>query len=823
MLSNLNGSESPVNRIESCFAHLRQIRRKALIPFLVAGDPDLAATRDLALALLQNGADLLEIGVPFSDPSAEGPVIMAADARALAGGVRLAQVFGLVRELRRETQAPLLLLLYFNIIFRQGVRSFFDQCREAGVDGVIIPDLPLEEQDDAAPAAHAANVLLIRMVTPLSGSRLHDLTDQARGFLYCVSALGVTGERNTYQTDLHAYSRQLAASSGLPRALGFGISTPDQVKSLAPDWDALIVGSAIVRRIAEGTAEGLSGRELCGRLAEYCRSLRQALDGGEDHSENKNERPRATRGRLAPCLPSAEDFRRLAGNHALIPVCRRMTADTVTPISLFRRFDDRQSAWLLESVLNGDRWARYSIMGRRPLLRLSCRGSKVRLDYGAAGVRDFTATGRRENDIHEETSSEAGKNGGANDPVGTIRALLERYALPPELCGQGFRCGLVGYFAYDFIRCLERLPDNNPDELNLPDCDLMAPGEVVLYDHLKSELTLICNVLTGGDPAGAYRQAQKSLDDLENDLFGQPPVAEDPPKPTDPAEPVYSANPAGKYDFQPGLNREIYTGQVRQAKKYIRQGDIFQVVLSQRFSAAYTRDPFAVYRALRHVNPSPYLFYLRCPEAVLVGASPEMLVRLTGRMIETCPIAGTRRRGANPNLDDALAADLLADAKELAEHAMLVDLARNDVGRISRFGTVKVKDFCHVERFSHVMHLVSLVEGQLREDRFAIDVLASLLPAGTLSGAPKIRAMEIIDELEKVRRGPYGGAVGYLGFDGCLETCITIRTAVLKDNRIYIQAGAGIVADSVPETEYEETVSKAAALFSAIGEAGGFQ
>ena len=773
----MNSMQKP-NRIEACLDNLRQQGKKALIPFLVAGDPDLETTRELALTLLQNGGDLLEIGVPFSDPSADGPHIMAADARALAGGTRLGNVFELVADLRRETEAPLLLLLYYNTIYKHGISRFFERCGEVGIDGVIIPDLPLEEMPAAEPTATANNVIIIHLATPLSGERLPRIAEKARGFLYCVAALGVTGERSELRTDLESYSRELAAVTTLPKALGFGISTPEQVKQLAPDWDALIVGSAIVRRIAESVAAGLSRQAICDQLAEYCRSLREALDSSS---------PVVPR---TDITPSSEDFKRLAAGSRLIPVCRRMTVDTVTPISLFQRFDDQTSAWLLESVINGERWARYSIMGRRPLFRLTSRGSQINLTDDRGSALSVFAT--------------------SEQPVSTIRTLLRDFALPSELTGQGFRCGLVGYFAYDFIRNLEQLPDNNPDELNLPDCDLMAPAEVVLFDHLKSELTLICNVLVSNNPEQDYRQATEMLDRLSVSLF----------TPLDQAD---SNRPASlKLDFQPNVSREQYIDQVNQAKHYIKSGDIFQVVLSQRFSANYSDDPFAVYRALRHVNPSPYLFYLRTPETILVGASPEMLVRLTGKTIETCPIAGTRPRGATPAEDSALAADLLADEKELAEHAMLVDLARNDVGRISQFGTVTVKDFCHVEHFSHVMHLVTFVEGQLREDRSSIDVLTSLLPAGTLSGAPKIRAMEIIDELETQRRGPYGGAVGYLGFDGQLDTCITIRTAVLKDSRIHIQAGAGIVADSVPETEYLETISKAKAVFSAINKAGDF-
>jgi anthranilate synthase component I len=731
-------------------------------------------------------------------------VIMAADARALARGIRLAHVFKLVRELRQQTDAPLLLLLYYNMIYQMGAQSFFDNCREAGVDGVIIPDLPVEEQDAILPAAQADNILVTRLVTPLSGDRLPTIVAGARGFLYCVAALGVTGERSSFQTDLKTYAKTLAIGTCLPRALGFGISTPEQVRQLAPDWDALIVGSAIVRRIADGAEAGMSPAALCSSLAEFCRLLRQALDEA-DRQPAAADTAAAADAPAADCFPDRSAFSRLAGTYRLIPLCKKMNADTVTPISLFHRFDDQESAWLLESVVNGARWARYSIMGRRPLLRLSCRGSRIEILPGGSGLADSTALAADLSNLPE--------NG---DPIAVIRELLRLFTLPPELSDQGFRCGLVGYFAYDFIRYLERLPDNNPDELNLPDCDLMVPGEVVLYDHLKAELTLICNVMPGAQPDTAYANAAQALNRLAAGLIGSEAQGRA-PQGADAA-----ARRAVQLNFEARGGRAAYCEQVRRARAYIRAGDIFQVVVSQRFSADYAADPFAVYRALRHVNPSPYLFYLRCPHAVLVGASPEMLVRLDGRTIQTCPIAGTRPRGAAPEEDNALADDLLTDAKELAEHAMLVDLARNDVGRISQFGSVQVKDFCHVERFSHVMHLVTLVEGQLREDRSSIDVLASLLPAGTLSGAPKIRAMEIIDELESIRRGPYGGAVGYLGFDGRLDTCITIRSALIKDGRIHVQVGAGLVADSVPENEYEETVNKAMALFTAINKAGDF-
>ncbi|MDD2533451.1 MAG: anthranilate synthase component I [Eubacteriales bacterium] len=494
-----------------------------------------------------------------------------------------------------------------------------------------------------------------------------------------------------------------------------------------------------------------------------------------------------------PIFPERGAFLELAKQYRIVPVSVRMPADTVTPISLFQRFDDQKQSFLLESVVGGERWARFSIMGRKPLLRLTSRRNIVHYALSDLPLQAYDS----------------------QHPLDLIRQLLQDHALPPAPAEEGFRCGLVGHFSYDFVRYLEVLPDNNPDPLNLPDCELMAPAEVVRYDHLKNEMTLICNCLISDDPARDYNLASAQLFNLINQLFG--------PQPGNlPVALPHASRRSMQLDFKANVTHDEFVAQVQQAKAYIREGDIFQVVLSQRFSAAYKADPFAIYRALRHVNPSPYLFFVRQSEAVLIGASPEMLVRLSGRRIETCPIAGTRPRGQTVEQDDQFSADLLADTKELAEHAMLVDLARNDVGRISQFGTVAVRDFCHVERFSHVMHLVTTVEGELREDRAAIDVLSSLLPAGTLSGAPKIRAMEIIDELENVRRGPYGGAIGYLGFDGLLDTCITIRTAILRDGQIHVQSGAGIVADSVPETEYQETVNKAMALFAAINQAGDY-
>lgn len=818
------------NRIERTLQQLRQQGRKALIPFLVAGDPDLAATKELALTMLREGADLLELGVPFSDPSAEGPVIMEADSHALANGVRLQDVFELTSQIRLESEAPILFLLYYNTIYRFGLETFFKRCKETGVDGVIVPDLPYEEQEDARIYADRYDIVMTMLISPLSGDRLPALVSDARGFLYCVAAMGVTGERTDFSTDLESYAAQLRQQTDLPLALGFGISSADQIRQIGRNWDAIIVGSAIVRRIAESAAQGQSIKSICSRIATFVAELRTALDEFQVESSREDTNVESANRnvhepRISPTadplhvnhlpepgvVPDQDDFIRLATDYRLIPVIKKLPADTVTPISVFQRFPSDRSRFLLESAEGGERWSRYSIMGRDPLLHLVSKERVCSITHA---------------DGSTETIDEVG-------PVDRIRRMLEEYRLPPELADDGFRCGLTGYFAYDFIRYLEKLPDQNPDDLAMPDCDLMAPKQVVVYDHLKHEITLVHNVLLEKNddrsPDRArqlYREAIDALANLSLELNTRPVEMSDHATAAE-SDAEMQQNPIEQIDspmeFRPLVTRASFLQQVRRAKEYIKCGDIFQVVLSQRFHASYRGSPFAVYRSLRNVNPSPYLFYLELPDAALVGASPEMLVKLTGRTIETCPIAGTRKRGIDPVEDEQLASELLHDVKEKAEHAMLVDLARNDVGKISKFGSVRVTRLAQIEKYSHVMHLVSLVEGQIASGKAAIDVLCSLLPAGTLSGAPKIRAMEIIDELEISRRGPYGGAVGYLGFDGQMDTCITIRTAVIKDGIIHVQAGAGIVADSDPQSEYEESVNKAMALAAAIRQAGTFQ
>ncbi len=481
--------------------------------------------------------------------------------------------------------------------------------------------------------------------------------------------------------------------------------------------------------------------------------------------------------------PALEMYNQMSVQAPVVPVTCKLSADTYTPISLFQKFGCRPDSFLLESVLGGERWARYSIMGRDPIITFECdRGNIV---YKVKGEKI------------EQTGN----------PSESIKNIIKNFSAEKFSYVEPFYCGLLGYFGYDFIRYVEKIPDTNPDPVGMPDCRLMAPGEVIVFDHLKNEIILIANTFTK-DGIGAYGQAVQKLGKMIEEITTGVPYK-------------VEAHHRGKLNFISQTGKEEYCQAVDKAKAYIKDGDIFQVVLSQRFEAEYHGEVLPIYRALRNVNPSPYLLYLQFADMSIVGSSPEMLVRVQGNKIETCPIAGTRKRGATAEADSELEREMLSDEKEVSEHYMLVDLARNDVGKVSEFGSVEVKNPAHVEMYSHVMHIVTNVEGKMKQGISTVDVLTSLLPAGTLSGAPKVRAMEIIEELEPLRRGVYGGAIGYLGFDGNMDTCIAIRTAVIKDQKIYIQTGAGIVADSVPEKEFEETMNKAGALFTALDKAGG--
>lgn len=461
----------------------------------------------------------------------------------------------------------------------------------------------------------------------------------------------------------------------------------------------------------------------------------------------------------------------------------------MTPVSAFLALSERAGcSFLFESVEGGEKLARYSFLGRNPYRIITAT------DFGASVAVDQSRTPEPET--------------GLPTPDGTIfdvlSAYLDRYAEVdvPEL--PRLRGGAVGYLGYDAVRLLEDLPDAPPDDLGLPDAVWCFYDTVTAFDHVRHQLVLIANAFIDAstDLRDAYDTARERLTRLENDL--KEPVS--PPAPLSSTDDTLESN----------VEQSAFEDAVRTAKNHIHRGDIFQVVLSQRFETSFQGDRFNLYRALRQVNPSPYLFYLDLDDHALVGSSPEVLVRAEGETAEVLPIAGTRPRGDTPDEDKALAQDLLDDPKERAEHLMLVDLGRNDLGRVCQYSTVEVDRYAYVERYSHVMHIVSSIQGTLDEGQGPMDVLAACFPAGTVSGAPKVRAMEIIDTLEPTRRGIYAGAVGYVDYSGTLDTCIAIRTMVVTNQTTYVQAGAGIVADSEPAAEYEETRNKAAALHRAM-------
>ncbi len=467
----------------------------------------------------------------------------------------------------------------------------------------------------------------------------------------------------------------------------------------------------------------------------------------------------------------------------LVTVHRTLVGDLETPISAFLKLCPEGPAFLLESAAGGEQVARYSFLGYNPFLQMKGRGQKVELIW-----RD----GQRES-----------SNGG---PLKVLKEFMREYEQKAHPSLLRFSGGAVGYFSYDLASQLEPVGEMPPDELDLADTHLQFMENIVVFDHFTHKMYLVVNrpVKAGESEVNARQEAEAALSSMVLGLEKRVVDSQD--------------NNAGPVEAPVGnMTEDGFIGRVKKAKEYIRAGDIFQVVLSQRFSVKVEANPFAIYRNLRSLNPSPYMFFLRGDDVTLVGASPEMLVRVEGKRVTTRPIAGTRKRGGTDEEDLRLEQDLVADEKEMAEHVMLVDLGRNDIGRVARFGTVRVKEYGKVERFSHVMHLVSEVDGELAEGKDAMDALAACFPAGTLTGAPKVRAMQIINELEPVRRGPYGGAVGYIDFTGNMDTCITIRTLVIKDGTAYIQTGAGVVADSVPKREYEETLHKARAMFTALG------
>jgi anthranilate synthase component I len=484
--------------------------------------------------------------------------------------------------------------------------------------------------------------------------------------------------------------------------------------------------------------------------------------------------------------PTLDEFTELARRGNVIPVSAEFVGDCETPVSAFKKFSCRAYSFLFESTEKNDVSGRFSFVGFDPRLIIQSYGREIRI------VRDG---------IEERFST-------ATDPLDELRKLMARYQFVsrPEL--PRFAGGAVGFLGYEAIRFFEpKVPPAREDDLQLPEMLFMLTGNVLIFDHRLRSLKIVVNAfLDGGSAEKAYARAVESVRSITEELavpidLPLVPIAQDDEQP-----------PA-----QSNLRRQEFERAVERAKEYIRAGDIFQVVLSQRFESQFDGEPLDFYRCLRFINPSPYMFCLKFgDDFALVGSSPEMHVRLVDNTIEIRPIAGTRARGASANEDEANAAELLADPKERAEHIMLVDLARNDVGRIAEFGTVRVTEFMQIERYSHVMHIVSNVIGRSRADCTAFDVVRATFPAGTVSGAPKIRAMQIISELENTRRGCYAGAIGYFGFDGNTDSCIALRCAVLKSGKAYFQAGAGIVADSNPQREYEETVNKACAMTKAL-------
>lgn len=484
-------------------------------------------------------------------------------------------------------------------------------------------------------------------------------------------------------------------------------------------------------------------------------------------------------------VPSREEFRRRAEQGNLIPVYREILADMETPVSAFRKLGGGRHAFLLESVEGGEKLGRYSFIGTEPFLTFRSKGRTVILEEGHRAQRLELGPGQ--------------------DPLHLLKRLLSRYrfvggeGLPP-FCG-----GAVGYMGYDLVRFFERLPEQAQDDLDLPDTYFQFTDTLLAFDHVKHRVQVINNAFVESDPDAAYDMAVEKIHAIIDRLRTT-------------AVPWSLRRGWGERSVEVHSNftRAEFEEAVLQAKEYIAAGDVIQVVLSQRFEAEMQADPFDVYRALRSINPSPYLFYLTFGDLKLAGSSPEVHVTVKEGRARLRPIAGTRRRGRTPQEDEALERELLADEKERAEHIMLVDLGRNDLGRVCRYGSVQVDELMVVERYSHVMHIVSNITGELLPERDAFDVLRATFPAGTVTGAPKVRAMEIIEELEPTRRGPYAGAVGYFSYSGSMDTCIAIRTVVMKGQRAYIQAGAGIVADSVPQREYEECVNKAKALLQAL-------
>ncbi len=480
--------------------------------------------------------------------------------------------------------------------------------------------------------------------------------------------------------------------------------------------------------------------------------------------------------------PSKEKFVELSRKGNVVPVYGEMLADFDTPLSAFLKICGGEFSYLLESVEQGENLGSYSFLGSSPSLVIKSKGKKIKVERnGKTEEYEFK-----------------------KDPIEEVKTIMSRFKFVgneslPRFCG-----GLVGYIGYDTVRFFEDLPDNNPEEHVIPDMHLILTDTILIFDHVDHKIKIVSNAIIENSPEDAYDNACVKIDAIKKKLK----------TPLD--KPKKNECFAGSKEIESNFSKKDFCEAVEKTKEYIKAGNIIQLVLSQRFKKHTDADAFSIYRKLRSINPSPYMYYLKFGDYKLIGSSPEILVRCEDGLVEVCPIAGTRPRGKTEEEDKVLEKELLADPKEIAEHIMLVDLGRNDIGRVCDYASVKAKEIMRIERYSHVMHMVSDVEGRLSKEKDMYDLIRATFPAGTVTGAPKVRAMELIDELEPVRRGPYAGCVGYIGFSGNLDMCITIRTIVMKEKDAYIQAGAGIVLDSDPEREYQETVNKAMAMKKAI-------
>lgn len=475
-------------------------------------------------------------------------------------------------------------------------------------------------------------------------------------------------------------------------------------------------------------------------------------------------------------IPSSNQIEKLTKSYSIIPICKEIYADIITPITLLRKISEiSQRYYLLESVEGGEKWARYSFLGFDPILHVTCKDKTVIIDDGEK------------------------KKFHTDKPFEVLRNLMEQYKAPKLEGMPPFTGGLVGYYSYEMIGYVEPILKLNSNDVN--DFDLMLFDKVIAYDHLKQKISIVVNMRANN----VLENYGKAISDIEKLVRL---ITED--------SLPHKKSASHKAQFTCSVTKEEYCSMVEKAKEYIVKGDIFQAVISRHFETEYKDNLLNAYRVLRTINPSPYMVFMQNDDIQLISTSPETLVRLKDGILTTFPIAGSRPRGKNKEEDAALEKELLSDEKELSEHNMLVDLARNDLGKISEFGSVRVSDYMRIQRYSRIMHITSEVIGRIRKDKDVFDVIEAILPAGTLSGAPKVRACEIIEEIEKVPRGIYGGAIGYIDFTGNMDTCIAIRMATKKNDRVYVQAGSGIVADSIPEREYEESENKAKAVIEAI-------